>query len=77
MRLLIRLVALLSLLAAPSFAQQSTSSFSPTAAPNMAAGICTQDSNGCVIGLNKGPILKKLQDAAAILQTEDDKKAKK
>jgi len=33
MRLLIRLLALLSLLAAPSFAQQATSSFSPTAAP--------------------------------------------
>ena len=85
----LRYALLATLLIAPAFGQ--TASPAPTtpvqlsandvqviaAALNMAAGTCTQDSNGCVIGLNKGPILKKLQDAAAMLQAEAEKKPKK
>jgi len=82
------IIAALALLTASAFAADTPPQTVPVqlsandvqviaAALNMAAGTCTQDSNGCVIGLNKGPILKKLQDAAAILQAEADKKAKK
>ena len=37
------------------------------AALNMASDTCTQQTNGCVIGLNKPAILAKLQAAAAEL----------
>ena len=85
---LLHAIAAIVLLAGPAFAADTPPQTVPVqlsandvqviaAALNLAAGTCTQDSNGCVIGLNKGPILKKLQDAAAIFQAESDKKAKK
>ena len=42
------------------------------AALNMASGTCAQDVNGCIIGLNKGAIVTKLQAAAAALATNKE-----